>query len=53
METYHPPKELEEKQDNSDLPEKEVISEKWFLEKIDSLIPLIKEKWPTIAQQTL
>ena len=27
--------------------------EKWLLEKIDSLIPLIKEKWPTIAQQTL
>ena len=53
METYHPPKEVEEKKDNSELPEQEVISEKWFLEKIDSLIPLIKEKWPTIAQQTL
>ena len=50
METYHPPKEVEEKEDNS---EQEVISEKWLLEKIDSLIPLIKEKWPTIAQQTL
>ena len=53
METYHPPKEVEEKENNSDLPEKEVISEKWLLEKIDSLIPLIKEKWPNIAQQTL
>ena len=53
METYHPPKEVEEKENNSDLPEKEVISEKWLLEKIDSLIPLIKEKWPTIAKQTL
>ena len=53
METYHPPKEVEEKESNSELPEKEVISEKWLLEKIDSLIPLIKEKWPTIAQQTL
>ena len=53
METYHPPKEVEEKEDNSELPEKEVISEKWLLEKIDSLIPLIKEKWPNIAQQTL
>ena len=53
METYHPPKEVEEKEDNSDLPETEVNSEKWLLEKIDSLIPLIKEKWPTIAQQTL
>ena len=50
METYHPPKEVEEKEDNS---EQEVISEKWLLEKIASLIPLIKEKWPTIAQQTL
>ena len=53
METYNPPKELENKEDNSDLPEKEVISEKWLREKIDSLIPLIKEKWPNIAQQTL
>jgi len=53
METYHPPKDVEEKEDNSVLPEQEVNSEKWLLEKIDSLIPLIKEKWPTIAQQTL
>jgi len=53
METYHPPKEVEEKEDNSKLPKQEVISEKWLLEKIDSLIPLIKEKWPNIAQQTL
>ena len=53
METYHPPKEVEEKEDSSELPDQEVISEKWLLEKIDSLIPLIKEKWPTIAQQTL
>ena len=53
METYHPPKEVEEKVDNSKLPDKEVISEKWLLEKIDSLIPIIKEKWPNIAQQTL
>ena len=53
METYDPPKEIEEKENNSELPEQEAISEKWLLEKIDSLIPLIKEKWPTIAQQTL
>ena len=53
METYHPPKEAEEKENNTELPNQEVISEKWLLEKIDSLIPLIKEKWPTIAQQTL
>ena len=54
METYDPPKEeVEEKVNNSELPEQEVISEKWLLEKIDSLMPLIKEKWPNIAQQTL
>ena len=53
METYHTPKEVEEKECNTELPDQEVISEKWLLEKIDSLIPLIKEKWPTIAQQTL
>ena len=53
METYHPPKEVEEKEDNPELPDQEVISEKWLLEKIDSLIPLIKEKWPNIAQQAL
>ena len=53
METYDPPKEIKEKVDNSELPEQGVISEKWLLEKIDSLIPLIKEKWPTIAQKTL
>ena len=53
METYHPPKEVKDKEDKSNLPEREVLSEKWLLEKIDSLIPLIKEKWPDIAQQTL
>jgi len=53
METYNPPKKLEEKEDNSKHHEQEVISEKWLLEKIDSVIPLIKEKWPTIAKQTL
>ncbi len=53
METYDPPKEAEDKIDNSEVRAKEVISEKWLLEKIDSLLPLIKEKWPTIAQQTL
>tara|TARA_B100001989_G_scaffold11974_1_gene7539 strand:+ start:124 stop:585 length:462 start_codon:yes stop_codon:yes gene_type:complete len=53
METYHPPKKVEEKEDNTELPEQEVISEKWLIEKIDSLLPLIKEKWPTLAQKTL
>ncbi len=53
METYHPPKKVKENIENSELPEQETISEKWLLEKIDSLIPLIKEKWPSIAQQTV
>jgi len=53
METYHTPKEVEEKEYDTELPNQEVISEKWLLEKIDNLIPLIKEKWPTIAQQTI
>ena len=53
METFPRPKEVEEKVDNSEFLERENISEKWLLEKIDSLIPLIKEKWPNIAQQTL
>ena len=53
METYHPPQEIDKKVDNSEQNEQEVILEKWLNEKIDSLIPLIKEKWPTLAQQTL
>jgi len=53
METFHPPDKVKEKVDDSALPEKEGISEKWLREKIDSLIPVIQEKWPTIAQQTL
>ena len=53
METYHTPKEVDEKIDESELPKQEIISEKWILDKIDSLIPLIKEKWPNIAHQTI
>ena len=53
METFHPPKEVNETVNDSALPEKEGISEKWLREKIDRLIPVIQEKWPTIAQQTL
>ena len=53
MEAFHPPEEVNEKVDDSALPEREGISEKWLREKIDSLIPLIQEKWPNIAQQTL
>ena len=53
MEAFHPPKEVKETIDDSALPKEEGISEKWLREKIDSLIPLIQEKWPNIAQQTL
>ena len=53
MEAFHPSKEVRETVNDSVLPESEGISEKWLREKIDSLIPVIQEKWPTIAQQTL
>ena len=53
MEAFHPPKEVKETIDDSALPQEEGISEKWLREKIDSLIPIIQEKWPNIAQQTL
>ena len=53
MEAFHTPKEVKETVNESDVPEIEGISEKWLREKIDSLIPIIQEKWPTIAQQTL
>ena len=53
MEAFHPPKEVKKTVDDSALPETEGISEKWFREKIESLIPIIQAKWPTIAQQTL
>ncbi len=53
METFHPPQESKETIDDSALPEEKGISEQWLLEKIDNLIPIIKEKWPNIAQQTL
>ena len=53
METFHPPKEEEQKVNEASTTEEGIISETWLREKIDSLIPLIQEKWPTIAQQTL
>ena len=53
MEAFHPPKEVKESVDESSLPEREVIAEKWLREKIDSLIPVIQEKWPSIAKKTL
>ena len=53
MEGFNPPNEVKDTIPDSSLPEEEGISEKWLREKVDSLIPLIQEKWPTIAQQTL
>ena len=53
MEAFHPPKEVKKTVNDSDPPFREGISEKWLREKIDSLIPVIQEKWPTIAKQTL
>ena len=53
METFHSPKNAEETIDDSALPNQEGISEKWLREKIDSFIPQIQEKWPTIAQKTI
>ena len=53
METFHPPKEVKDTVNDSALPEKEGISEKWLREKIDSLIPVIQDKWPSIAKHTL
>ena len=53
METFHPPKDIDETKENNTLPEIEDISDKWLIEKLDSLIPLIQEKWPSIAKQTI
>ena len=53
METFHPPKETEEIDENKSLKENDWVSEKWLREKLDSLIPLIQEKWPEIAKQTI
>ena len=40
METFHHPKDVEEKVENSELPIEDSISEAWLREKIDNLIPL-------------
>ena len=53
METFHPPKETQESNNDNVLQDTEGISEKWLLEKIDNLIPLIQEKWPNIAAKTI
>ena len=53
METFHAPKEPEELNEKDTPLKKESISEKWLLERLDSLIPLIQERWPNIAKQTI
>ena len=53
METFHPPKDIDETKENNSLPDTENLSDKWLIEKLDSLIPLIQEKWPSIAKQTI
>ena len=53
METFHPPKETQEIDTDNTLPENEGISEQWLRDKLDNLIPLIQEKWPTIAAKTI
>ena len=53
METFHPPKDTDETKENYALPDIENVSDKWLIEKLDSLIPLIQERWPSIAKQTI
>ena len=53
METFHPPKGTDETKENNELPDIENVSDKWLIEKLDRLIPLIQEKWPSIAKQTI
>jgi len=53
METFHPPKATQDNDKDNTLQESDSISEKWLLEKIDNLIPLIQEKWPNIAAKTI
>ena len=53
METFHPPKATQENDKDNALQENDGISEKWLIEKIDNLIPLIQEKWPNIAAKTI
>ena len=53
METFHPPTETDETKENNSRPEIENLSDKWLIEKLDSLIPLIQERWPSIAKQTI
>mgnify|MGYP001196157840 FL=1 len=53
METVHPLKDTDETKENNAVPDIENVSDKWLIEKLDSLIPLIQERWPSIAKQTI
>ena len=53
MDTFHSPENTKEIIEDEILEEKEGISEKWLREKLDKLIPLIQEKWPDVATQTI
>ena len=53
METFHPPKDNQEAENEDVTHGYDEISDKWFFEKLDTFIPLIQERWPDIAQQTL
>jgi len=53
METFHPPKNNQKVESENVIHEYDEISDKWFFEKLDKLIPLIQERWPNIAQQTI
>ena len=53
METFHPPKENQELENGRVINEYDENSDKWFFEKLDNFIPLIQERWPDIARQTI
>ena len=53
METFDTTKDTDEIKENNAIPEIENLSDKWFIEQLDSLIPLIQERWPSIAKQTI
>ncbi len=53
METFHPPTENDEINENKVPNEVASQSDKWLSDSFDSLIPLIQERWPSIASKTI
>ena len=53
METFHPPRDINETKKNNEDNEIENPSDQWLHEKLDNLIPLIQERWPSLAKQTI